>query len=173
MAADPVARYVPDVPFPAYAYAPGRSPHPHRDPRGFDYAAAAGPVSPLRPEGWASCRPYLYGVDLFNHGYYWEAHEAWEALWHACGRRGTTADFLKGLIRLAAAGVKAREGKPAGVVSHARRVLELLHQVQEGTVVSAGLYCGLDLAALTRQVQEVMTTEVPGTRLGVLLRPAD
>ncbi|MER9222262.1 DUF309 domain-containing protein [Mesorhizobium sp. M0644] len=22
-------------------------------------------------------------IDLINHGYYWEAHEAWEPLWHA------------------------------------------------------------------------------------------
>jgi Domain of unknown function (DUF309) len=21
-----------------------------------------------------------HGLDLFNHGYYWEAHEAWESL---------------------------------------------------------------------------------------------
>src|SRR5690606_31063398 len=24
---------------------------------------------------------FRYGVDLFNHGFPWEAHEAWEALW--------------------------------------------------------------------------------------------
>ena len=45
---------------------------------------------------------------------YWEAHEAWEELWHACGRMGPTADFLRGLIKLAAAGVKVREGRPRG-----------------------------------------------------------
>ncbi len=32
------------------------------------------------------------GVDLFNHGYYWESHEEWESLWHAAGRRGVVAD---------------------------------------------------------------------------------
>ena len=68
---------------------------------------------------------FRFGVDLFNHGYYWEAHEVWEGLWHACGRKGTLADFLKGLIRLAAAGVKAREGNPTGVIRHARRAEEL------------------------------------------------
>ncbi|TGQ49534.1 DUF309 domain-containing protein, partial [Mesorhizobium sp. M1C.F.Ca.ET.210.01.1.1] len=26
---------------------------------------------------------FRWGIDLFNHGYYWEAHEAWEPLWHA------------------------------------------------------------------------------------------
>jgi predicted metal-dependent hydrolase len=70
---------------------------------------------------WRESREYLRGLDLFNHGYYWEAHEAWEALWHAVGRGGLLGDFLKGLIKLAAAGVKAREGRPAGATRHARR----------------------------------------------------
>ena len=52
-------------------------------------------------------------ADLLNHGFYWEAHEAWETLWHAAGRKGEIADFLKGLIKLAAAAVKAREGNPS------------------------------------------------------------
>jgi hypothetical protein len=33
---------------------------------------------------------------------------------------------MKGLIKLAAAGVKASEGRPAGVRQHARRAAELL-----------------------------------------------
>jgi Protein of unknown function (DUF3489) len=23
-----------------------------------------------------ACRDYVYGIDLFNHGFYWEAHDA-------------------------------------------------------------------------------------------------
>jgi hypothetical protein len=68
---------------------------------------------------------FCWGIDLFNGGCYWEAHETWEALWHAAGRVGPTADFLKGLIKLAAAGVKLREGRPAGLRRHADRAREL------------------------------------------------
>jgi hypothetical protein len=115
-------RLVPDVPFPPYTYIPRRGlPHPNRDLSGHGHGREAVAAGPLDPEGWASDRAYLRGVDLFNHGYYWEAHEAWEALWHASGRRGVAADFLKGLIKLAAAGVKALEGVPRGVSTHARR----------------------------------------------------
>jgi predicted metal-dependent hydrolase len=64
------------------------------------------------------------GVALFDAGYYWEAHEAWEALWHAEGRRGATADVLRGLIKLAAAGIKVRERREPGVRTHARRAAE-------------------------------------------------
>jgi hypothetical protein len=125
----PVPRLVPDEPFPPYAFVPGRSPHPTSDPAGHSFGIE--PVVPPRvePERWHECRPYLYGIDLFNAGYYWESHVAWESLWMACGRKGVVADFLKGLIKLAAAGVKALEGKPEGVKSHSGRAPELWREV--------------------------------------------
>src|SRR5205814_5327137 len=41
------------------------------------------------------------GVDLFNRGLYWEAHEAWEREW-VPDRKGPDAGFYKGLIQVAA-----------------------------------------------------------------------
>jgi uncharacterized protein len=41
------------------------------------------------------------GVELFNRGEYWEAHEAWEAEWMP-DRKGPDAGFYKGLIQVAA-----------------------------------------------------------------------
>ena len=116
----PPPRFLPDVSLPPYAHVPGRTPHPVSDPRGHSFGHA--PQTPAAPDAddWTNCRAYLRGLDLFNHGFYWEAHEEWESLWHACGRAGRTADFLKGLIKLAAAGVKVREGRPRGVAGHAR-----------------------------------------------------
>lgn len=119
-------RFCGNRPLPPYSYVPGRFPHPVRDPAGHSFGRAAEPIESFTETLWQSCEPYLFGLDLFNHGYYWEAHEEWEAVWHACGRRGTIADFLKGLIKLAAAGVKAREGLPSGVGRHLRRAAELL-----------------------------------------------
>jgi hypothetical protein len=112
---------VPEEPFPPYSFVPGRQPHPISDPRGHSHGRAVEAVPAPDPERWSACLTYLRGVDLFNHGYYWEAHEAWEGLWHACGRSGDVAALLKGLIHLAAAGVKVREGRPPGVRSHAER----------------------------------------------------
>src|SRR5581483_4448923 len=106
-------------------FVPGRTPHPKSDPAGHSYGVKAPPVAPLDPERWRECQPYLYGLDLFNGQFYWEAHEQFEALWHAAGRSGVVADFLKGLIQLAATGVKHLEGRPVGVTSHAARAAEL------------------------------------------------
>lgn len=112
-----------DRSLPPYTHIPGVTPHPIRDPAGHSYEAPKSlaeilispPVRealtsenlPLQPE-------FLWAVQLFNAGYYWEAHEAWESLWHRAGRSGVLADYLKGLIKLAAAGVKLRRAQRVG-----------------------------------------------------------
>jgi predicted metal-dependent hydrolase len=40
------------------------------------------------------------GIDLFNSGEYWDAHEAWEHEWMH-DRKGPDGDFYKGLIQVA------------------------------------------------------------------------
>jgi predicted metal-dependent hydrolase len=41
------------------------------------------------------------GIELFNAGRYWDAHEAWEEAWMP-DRRGPDSGFYKGLIQVAA-----------------------------------------------------------------------
>jgi predicted metal-dependent hydrolase len=41
------------------------------------------------------------GVELFNSGRYWEAHEVWEREWTP-DRKGPDSGFYKGLIQIAA-----------------------------------------------------------------------
>jgi predicted metal-dependent hydrolase len=103
---------------------------------------------PLDPAHWQDSRAYLYGIDLFNHGYYWEAHEAWEGLWHQAGRQGLVADFLKGLIKLAAAGVKVREGVPRGVAVHAAGAADLFRQTAAVLGGNAEHFAGFTLREL-------------------------
>ncbi len=131
-----------EIALPPYSYVPGHSPHPVSDPAGHMFDEPHQLAEPLLPDHWQASAEYRYGVDLFNHGYYWEAHEAWESLWHAAGRKGRVADFLKGLIKLAAAGVKAREGNPRGVRRHADRAKILLSAESESE------FCGLKVDQL-------------------------
>ena len=139
-------RLVPDEPLPPYSYVTGKFPHPTRDAAGHSFGQPPDDPPPLDPAEWSRSRNYLLGCDLFNHGYYWEAHESWEAVWKACGRRGMAADFLKGLIKLAAAGVKAREGRSAGIVRHGARAAELFRSVR--SQVSGTRYLGIDIGEL-------------------------
>ena len=136
----------PEPPFPPYSYVPGGPwPHPTASPSGHSAGQPRVDAPPIEGDDWGRSEAYLRGIALFNAGYYWEAHESWEALWHAHGRRGPTADLLKGLIKLAAAGVKVRERQPHGVATHARRAAEVLSSAR-----SAGgdRRLGLDLPGL-------------------------
>lgn len=141
-------RLVPDQPFPPYAYIPTRFPHPVRDPEGHSYKKGHKKGAGTFGSSWRQCHPYLYGIDLFNHGYYWEAHDAWESVWLACGRKGVTADFLKGLVKLAAAGVKAREGRKRRVQQQAKRAEELFRQITLAVGSPKSRYMGLSLTQL-------------------------
>jgi hypothetical protein len=119
-------RCLPQKNFPPYAYLPGKKPHPVRDPTGHSYHVEHIPVA-AGPS--LDSDAFLWGLDLFNHGYYWEAHEAWEGLWQVVDRDGPLRMLLKGLILLSAAGIKIREGKHAAAVRHAGRAAALLRRL--------------------------------------------
>ena len=139
------------APLPPYTYVPGKTPHPISDPLGHMHGREHHQVPHLDPTSWRDSEEYLYASDLFHHGYFWEAHEAWESLWISAGRTGRTADFLKGLIKLAAAGVKQLEGNAVGVERHRARALELL----ESTRSAEQNYCGINLSHLIEQIRSV------------------
>lgn len=146
----PEPRYAPDTPLPPYSYVPGHElPHPVNDPQGHLYAQASQAHEPLITTSQLSTLPsdpssrryalaaivaenpqWLYALDLFNAGFYWEAHEAWETFWNTLGRTTPEARFVQGLIHLSAACVKIREGKPMGVSRHTKRARELLGELE-------------------------------------------
>ena len=165
-------RYAPQIPFPAYAFVPGKHPHPVTDSRGHHLGNPAEIPSALNPLDPTASIPFLIGLDLFNSGYYWEAHEAWEGLWIIAGRTGLLASFLKGLIKLAAAGVKVREGQISGVQRHARRAIELFELVSRDPAAHGLVYCGLSLETLLLQTHHLadhpfidMTPTIRGRRV--------
>jgi hypothetical protein len=129
-------------------------PHPIREPDGHSFGETG--EMPIDAEDVESVKAtHHWAMDLFNAGYYWEAHEAWEGIWHAFGRSGTEADFVKGLIKLAAAGVKAREGNAAGVQRHAKRACELFRLVGKNGGLRVKLL-GLDPIRLAAESDRLM-----------------
>ena len=78
-------------------------------------AARRGACEPvLDPVRWWSSQSYLYGTDLYNCGYWWEAHETWEHLWLPLARESPPAHLLQGLIQLAAAHLKRHQSQSDG-----------------------------------------------------------
>ncbi|RKZ12896.1 hypothetical protein DRQ50_11275 [bacterium] len=130
-----------DRDLPAYRHVPGRTPHPTRDPEGHSYGMSEDTLPDLNTADWRECDHYLYGIDLFNAGYWWEAHEALEGLWHAAGVGTPASHVLQAVIQCAAAHLKTFTDRPNG----ARRLLE--HA--EKHVMWRGTRClGLDLVAM-------------------------
>jgi hypothetical protein len=141
-------RYAPTRSFPPYAFLPGRDPHPTGDPRGHSYAVeGAPPPRHLPAERWHENEDYLYGCDLYNHGYLWEAHEAWETQWHAAKHDVDQADVLQGLIQCAAACLKIPMEQPRGLEKLAAAGTGRLERVARER---GGRYMGLDLAAFVQ-----------------------
>lgn len=66
----------------------------------------------------------LFGCDLLEGGFPWEAHEVWERAWQRARMEGaadSVKDLLQGLIQLAAARVLARDGRPTAALRVADR----------------------------------------------------
>ncbi len=118
-------RYV-DLPMPPYAFVPGRTPHPRRHPDGHLYNRPEPAAAPLDPAAWSRSTEYLYGCDLYNHGYWWEAHEAWEAIWKLAPRLSPQRLLLQGLIQTGAAHLKYFLGHLDGTRRLLARALNFL-----------------------------------------------
>ncbi len=92
---------------------------------------------------------FLYGIDLFNAAYWWEAHVYFERLWAETPSADERA-FLQGLIQLAAALVKRREGSSAGEAKLVAKALEKLQQTRER---SGAICMGVPLDPLIASIE--------------------
>ena len=139
------SRYT-DRTFPPYRFIPGKAPHPTRDPDGHSYNKPLEKLEPFEVDQWQSCDEYLYGIDLFNYGYWWEAHEALEAVWVAAGRKTETGLFIQGLIQIAVAHLKRFQGFNDVARRMATEGLDKMKYIE-------GVYLGVDVTAFRHEVK--------------------
>lgn len=143
-------RFIPSWPFPPYIFIPGSNPHPKKVGGHMEGLAdpKTDPINILSPQESLFLR---YSLDLYNHGYFWEAHVYFEALWNAHNRKGCVADFLKGMIKLSAAGVKLQLNQRLLAHEHFMRAKELLEIVSstEGEV-----FLGFNLTRIITELKE-------------------
>jgi hypothetical protein len=136
-----VHRYAPTFIFPSHTYVPGVNTRSRFDE----------PVAELIDPGCPDQNECLrIALDLLNHGYAWESHVYLEALWNAHGRAGSIADFLKGVIKVAAASVKQAQGQDEPARIHLRSAIELIQAASER---EGNLFLGFDCQALISRIQ--------------------
>lgn len=166
-AASPLPPRYTDRPLPPYRFVPGRSPHPHRDVGGH-----RGEGFPAAPAAWSAAEwpllePWLYAIDLHNRGYWWEAHEVLEELWHAAGRASPRARFVQGIIHLAAAHLNRLRGREHAARRQAERGIARLEAAAGGC-----RHMGIDVPDLVRRVRASFAAE-GGDPVVIELRRSD
>ena len=149
---------------PAYRFVPGDAPHPTRDPDGHSFGEGAPASGPWRPEDWRELEEWLWAVDLFNAEYWWESHEALEALWHAAGRTTAPARFVQALVHLSAACLNRRRGHLAAAQRQAARAVRGLRAAcatreLSGTESPGALVMGIDLERLIFDVERSFASD--------------
>lgn len=133
---------------------PGRTPHPTRDPDGHTYKQDEPTLPSLNDQPWSTCEYYLYGIDLFNEGYWWECHEVMEALWHTSGIGTPAGHVLQAVIQCAAAHLKTRTSQLGG----ARRLLD---HARKHVAWACGFNLGLDLDAMLEDTDRFINDRAP------------
>jgi hypothetical protein len=149
------ARYAADLAPPAAPFLPGGGrprPAPFVPPPGVP----GWPVVPLHRDP-----AFREGVDLYHLGYWWEAHERWEATWRRAPRPDPVHALLRGAILLAASHLKRVQGRPDGAARLLERSLTHLERAARAELVekqppadgAALSGTGLDVAGLLAAVR--------------------
>lgn len=175
-----VLRNAPDRLFPPYRHLPGDTPHPRKHPRGHSHGIPDLCESPpLTATNWGTNAAYLYGVDLFNYAYWWEAHEQWEGLWLQTNEQpkegDLSRDYLQGLIQASASLLKWHQGYAEGMRRLEVRARSRLHRVASTIPVYMGLDAGEFLRRLARLLaggtRAESATAMPSEGPVIRLRP--
>ncbi|MFN4099248.1 MAG: DUF309 domain-containing protein [Pararhodobacter sp.] len=136
------------IPLPVQPHLPGRNARP--DPALFAPVIAG--LEGLDAAELEKSPAFAAGFGAFGAGFYWEAHEFWEAVWAALPPASAERQVLRGLIQLANAGLKRRMGREVA----AARILVLADAaLGEGFGGGRGRVMGVEretVAAMRAQV---------------------
>ncbi len=141
-----------DRPLPPYRHLPFQNAHPFLDAEGHSFGEKLSPPDSFTAENWQYSHDYLYCIDLFNNGFWWEAHERLKHLSIAAGRESKTGQFVQGLIQIAAALLKHFMQEEQGATTLAELGLKNLQK-------TAGIYLGIEITALVTQVQDCLKSK--------------
>ena len=92
------------------------------------------------------------GINFFNAGRYFDAHEAWEDLWRESG--GPLRLFYQGLVQAAVGMHHLSQGNLNGAQAQLRKALEKLQQYPE-------TFCRIDNAKLIDDLQTTLAGLAP------------
>ena len=134
---------------PSEPYVPGKTPRPD-DACFADIKASVAGCGTIK--ALANCEAFTFGFEAFEQGYFWEAHEVWEAVWMALPPASAERLFVRGLIQTANARLKRTMGRD--------RAADRLAKMAESDVSEALRRCGGRCMSLTTvQLQDFMSAQ--------------
>lgn len=134
-------------PLPSQPHVPGKSERPTVSPA-FD-AAAAAPAYTV-DQMWPENVTYLYGIDLYQSGFFWEAHEVWEPVWLRSAGNSRERLLVQGLIQLSNACLKIAMERPDA----AARLLAIARDKVSEAAVGGPAIMGIALTPLADGIAE-------------------
>jgi predicted metal-dependent hydrolase len=108
-------------------------------------AAKALAPSVMRHEDWQDNAAYLYGHDLLGAGFFWEAHEVWEAVWLSCLPNSVEKLLLRMLIQQANGRLKLAMGRYRAAERLAAEV-EVLRSELAGRLGNGASFMGVEIS---------------------------
>tara|TARA_B100001142_G_C14171817_1_gene592529 strand:+ start:193 stop:612 length:420 start_codon:yes stop_codon:yes gene_type:complete len=106
---------------------------------------------------WREHSGYLHGIDLFNHGCYWEAHEAWEDLWLPLDKEDPVRIHTQGLIQASAALLKIRLQQPQPASTIWYRGKARLEEIQ--LRFPNEIFRGIELVEFCKDIDRIIEQE--------------
>jgi uncharacterized protein len=92
------------------------------------------------------------GINFFNLGQYFEAHEAWEDLWRET--QGPLRFFYQGLVQAAVGLHHLNKGNLNGSMAQLRKSISKLEQYPDG-------FCRIDNRKLIAELRTVLESQRP------------
>lgn len=132
-------------PLPETRHVPGQTSRPEASPA-FDAALAAPAYTVDRM--WRENETYLYGIELYASGFFWEAHEVWEPVWMRSGGNSRERLLVQGLIQLSNACLKIVMERPDA----AARLLTIAHEKIAEAAQGGAHVMGIELSRLASEV---------------------
>ena len=118
---DKAAQSALNLALPPYRHIPGSNQRP--DTAFLESVAQQAPAI-TGDSGAASNIAWLYGVRLFNEGFYWESHEVLESVWMSAPPNSRERHLLQSVIQLANARLKHLMGRQQAQVRLQQLALE-------------------------------------------------
>lgn len=145
-------RFCPSRSFPEYRYVRGLNAHPSQDESGHSYGVSRTLAAITRTD-WHKHEDFLFGIDLYHHGYLWESRRIWRGISAATSEDCLETSLLGALVMNSAAQIRAHRGNAQGARTYSQSARWYAARIRSIGYDGAGnRFMGFDIGDLIEQI---------------------